>query len=158
MRGGGAKGVFARLSVGEGEKLALFGGRVTPCCEEIGDWGIQIDDDFIIDGLSRYHTEPEDSHCFNHSCRPNAGIKGQILLVAMRNIEAGEEVVFDYAMCLYKGTDQPQYRFECLCGADNCRGFVTDEDWMIPELQRAYKGYFSWFLQEKIDGVETDRN
>jgi hypothetical protein len=26
-------------------------------------------------------------------------------------------------MCLYKGADQPQYRFECLCGADNCRVF-----------------------------------
>ena len=40
----------------------------------------------------------------NHSCDPNCGIVGAVLLVARRAIEAGEEICFDYAM-----TDSDDY-------------------------------------------------
>jgi hypothetical protein len=30
---------------------------------------------------------------------------------------------------------------------------VTGKDWMKPELQARYRGWFSWFLQRKIDGT-----
>lgn len=92
-----------------------------------------------------------DEDYFNHSCTPNAGIKGQIVLVAMRDIRADEEVCFDYAMCLYPTPGAPRYEMRCNCGAKNCRGVITDDDWQIPELQKRYDGYFSWFIQEKIN-------
>ena len=48
----------------------------------------------------------------NHSCDPNCGIVGAVLLVAMRDIEPGDEICFDYAM-----TDTDDYdEFECTCG------------------------------------------
>ena len=28
---------------------------------------------------------------------------------------------------------------------------MTGSDWQNPELQMRYAGYFSWFLQDKID-------
>jgi len=34
----------------------------------------------------------------NHSCEPNVGILGQIIFVAMRNIDSGEELTIDYAL------------------------------------------------------------
>jgi len=34
----------------------------------------------------------------NHSCEPNVGFAGNVVLVAMRDIEAGEELTTDYAM------------------------------------------------------------
>jgi len=34
-----------------GEKLAIFGGKIVHVNEEIGDYGIQIDEDFVINGL-----------------------------------------------------------------------------------------------------------
>jgi hypothetical protein len=34
----------------------------------------------------------EPSDCFNHSCEPNVGFTGQIGLLAMRDIHAGEEL------------------------------------------------------------------
>ena len=147
---GGGKGIFAKEAVFAGEKMALWGGRIITVQEEIGDWGIQIDDNFVIGGLSKHGEELEDADYINHSCNPNAGIKGQILLVAMRDITPDEEVVFDYAMCLYKGEDGIDYRFDCQCGANDCRGFITNEDWRNPKLQQKYEGYFSWYLQEKI--------
>ncbi len=41
--------------------------------------------------------------------------------------------------------------FECLCSSPVCRHTVTGNDWMLPELQKRYKGYFSPFLQHRID-------
>jgi SET domain-containing protein len=36
----------------------------------------------------------------NHSCEPNLGMGGNVLLVAMREIAAGEELTIDYALFL----------------------------------------------------------
>ncbi len=98
----------------------------------------------------------EDAFFFNHSCEPNAGIKGQIFLVAMRDIEPDEEVTFDYAMCLHRVEGLPPYRLECLCSYDNCRKIITDDDWKLSELQKKYDGWFSWYLQEKIDRLRAE--
>jgi hypothetical protein len=40
---------------------------------------------------------------------------------------------------------------QCVCGSEKCRRKITEEDWRLPELRRRYKGYFSQYLQEKID-------
>jgi hypothetical protein len=65
----------------------------------------------------------------------------------MRDISPGEEVTYDYCM-----TDADfDYSFKCRCGSPRCRGLVTTKDWMKPALQREYKGYFSWYVQEKIE-------
>ena len=34
----------------------------------------------------------------NHSCEPNLGLQGQVVYVSLRDIEADEELTFDYAM------------------------------------------------------------
>lgn len=151
-RGGVAyKCVFAKGRINAGERLAIFGGKLIRAVEEDGDYGIQIDETFVINALDKETQDMEDAFFFNHSCGPNAGLKGQIFLVAMRDIEEDEEVTFDYAMCLHRVEGLPPYRLECLCGADNCRKIITDDDWQIPELQKKYDGYFSWYLQDKID-------
>ena len=41
----------------------------------------------------------------------------------------------------------------CRCGSPRCRGTVTGKDWMKPELQEKYRGWFCWFLQRKIDAL-----
>lgn len=75
----------------------------------------------------------------NHSCDPNAGFLGQIVLVALRDINVGEEICYDYAM-----TDTSDYdEFACLCGTPSCRGRITGNDWKLPALRERYRGYFS---------------
>jgi hypothetical protein len=83
---------------------------------------------------------------FNHSCEPNCGIGGNVLLVAMRDIQAGEELTADYSMHFA----DPNYSMQCNCQTSSCRHTVTGNDWQLPELQEKYKGYFSWYLQQKI--------
>lgn len=41
----------------------------------------------------------------------------------------------------------------CNCAAKSCRGVIDGHDWRRPELQARYRGYFSWYLQRKIDAL-----
>lgn len=153
------KGVFVKENIKKDERLAIFGGYVMTLDEEeklpkeISDLAHQIDDNFVI-GVKE-EKEIQDVDNFNHSCNPNAGFKGQIFLVAMKNINAEEEITFDYAMVL--GGDEP-YSLECLCGKENCRKAITNNDWKLPELQKKYKGYFQWYLEEKITKLQESYN
>ncbi len=142
--------VFARQPITAAEVLAVWGGRVVTGGQfaaiilvNPARQAVQIDDDLFL--LSETPNEPAD--CFNHACNPNAGMRGQVGLEAMRDIAAGEQVTFDYAMC----DSQPYDEFDCACGAPNCRGRVTGSDWQRPELWTRYDGYFSPYLQKRIN-------
>lgn len=152
---GSEHGVFARKPIPAGEVLAVWGGNVVT--EEVfcatDPWTrrymVQVEE-----GLFLTPSAPlEPAEFFNHSCLPNAGMCGQITLVAMRRIGAGEEVRYDYAM-----TDShPLSDFECRCGAPRCRGRLSFEDWRRPELQARYSGFFSSYLQRRIDLAARER-
>lgn len=145
----GGSGVFAREAVAAGEVLAVWGGVIVPGAR-LGDYsdyarthGLQVEDDLFLLPL----TEDDPSDYFNHCCDPNAGLYGQITLVAMRGIVVDEEICFDYAM----SDSNPYDEFECGCGTPNCRGKVTADDWQRPDLQDRYRGYFSPYLQRRIE-------
>jgi len=59
----------------------------------------------------------------NHSCDPNAGVRGAgggLELFALRAIRESEEVTFDYSTCL---VDEPSIG-SCFCGSSDCRGWI----------------------------------
>jgi SET domain-containing protein len=65
-----------------------------------------------------------EGHCaamfINHSCDANCETREEddrVWITAIRNIEAGEEITYDY--CLYDGGDDEA---TCNCGAKSCRG------------------------------------
>ncbi len=148
----GGWGVFAREPIQKGELISIWGGRIVSA-EELDSSMPHFTQRIlqIEEGLYLETPEPlEPTDCFNHSCEPNAGLSGQITVVAMRDIEPGEEINFDYAMC--DGT--PYDEFECHCGSDNCRGRVTGSDWMRPELWEKYDGYFMPYLARRIEALK----
>jgi hypothetical protein len=149
----GGYGLFAREALSKGEVLAVWGGFIVPG-ERLGDYseyirthGLQVEEDLFLLPLS----EDDPSDYFNHSCDPNAGLLGQITLVSMRAIEAGEEICFDYAMSDSNAYDE----FACGCGSPLCRGQVSAEDWRREDLQERYRGYFSPYLQRRIDALRA---
>lgn len=87
----------------------------------------------------------------NHSCDPNAGMLGQIVLVALRDIGVGEHICYDYAM----SDGSPYDEFECSCGAPMCRKRVTGNDWQRAELWSRYDGHFSPYLQRRIQAMQA---
>lgn len=149
VRGDGERGLFARQPIAKGELLAVFGGKSVTYAElmevpqDIRRLAIQVADDWYL--LSIQDSEAD---WVNHSCTPNAGFQGQIVLVAMRDIHIGEEITFDYAM-----SDSSNYdEFDCMCGSPDCRGYVSGHDWRLPELQHRYQGFFTPHIQAKIEG------
>lgn len=144
------KGLFAIEPISKGEIVCAKGGYIfdRQTLGSMPDWyraaEIQVADDLFIGPLNE--DEREGSMIFsNHSCEPNIGVQGQIIFVAMRNIEAGEELTHDWAT-----TDDDDYEIECHCGAASCRKVITGQDWQRIDLQEKYRGYISWYLAEKI--------
>jgi uncharacterized protein len=150
----GGHGLFAREPVAKGEVLTVWAGiivdgeKLKEMPEAYRQRAVQVEEGLYQ--VSLRTDEPADMG--NHSCDPNAGLQGQITLVAMRDIAAGEEVCFDYAMS--DGT--PYDEFECACGALNCRGRITGDDWRRAELWERYDGYFSPYLQRRINRLRAE--
>ena len=111
----------------------------------LGPSEIQITEDLFIGPTAMMEREGGMMH-LNHSCDPNVGVQGQIVFVASRDIGTDEELTIDYAMI----DDEPG-EMECNCGTATCRKIITGNDWMKKELQRKYNGYFSWFIQRRLD-------
>jgi SET domain-containing protein len=144
------KGLFAIAPIVKDEIVCVKGGYIfnLQTLLSMPEWyraaEIQIADGLFIGPLSE--DEREGSMIFsNHSCEPNLGVRGQIVFVAMRDIEAGEELTHDWAM-----TDDDDYEMECRCGSARCRRIITGRDWQKKDLQTRYEGYISSYLAEKI--------
>jgi hypothetical protein len=144
------RGLFAVEPLDKGEIVCVKGGHIFDrqtlgdIQQRLGPAEIQRAEDLFIGPLSA--EAREGSMIFsNHSCDPNIGVRGQIVFVAMRDIEAGEELTHDWAT-----TDDDIYEMKCNCGARNCREVVTGQDWRRKDLQEKYRDYISWYLQEKI--------
>ena len=153
VRPAGSKGLglFATEPIAAGAIVSGFGGHVVA-----HEQFVQLPEHQQVHSLqisaSLFMVCPENGEpadFFNHSCEPNVGLLGNVLLVTMRPINPGEELSFDYAMCDADSYDE----FECECGSAQCRGKVTGHDWMLGELQERYRGYFSTYLQQRIDAL-----
>jgi hypothetical protein len=145
---GKGSGSFAIEKITKGEVVASFGGFVVGQ-KNLKDYStdrvarsLQLDEaTYLLSGPL-----PEAGDMINHSCVPNCGALGTSSVIAMVDIEAGEELTFDYAM-----TDSSQYdEFKCFCEKENCRGKITGKDWQDLILQTKYNNYFSFFITKLI--------
>ena len=78
---------------------------------------------YAIDGETLDNT----ARYINHSCDPNCTVEktpGTLWIVALRDIQAGEELSYNY------GYDARQYANNpCHCGAANCCGYILDQQY-----------------------------
>lgn len=82
-----------------------------------------LDDLWDIDGNFPHNT----ARLINHSCAPNAEaqvIGDEIWIVALRDIESGEEITFDYGFDLDHYEEHP-----CRCGQPNCIGYIVSKEY-----------------------------
>jgi SET domain-containing protein len=142
-------GVYARAAIADGTPVLEYVGERISKAEsqrreaerrrrqrEGGDGCV------YIFNLNRRHdldgNSPENlARRINHSCAPNCraeNIRGKIWLVARRDIQAGEELSFDYG---FSFTEWPQHR--CHCGATRCPGFIvaSGQRWRLRRIHRA---------------------
>ncbi|MBI4510524.1 MAG: SET domain-containing protein-lysine N-methyltransferase [Deltaproteobacteria bacterium] len=89
---------------------------------------------WIVDGI--YMDMVDQTRWINHSCAPNCEIEADIdengnawaRIVALRPIQRGEELTYDYAFPL-------ELAEPCHCGTPNCRTMIIDPD-ELPRYQK----------------------
>ena len=89
-----------------------------------------VTDDSDIDGSVRWNP----ARFLNHSCDPNceSDIKrDRVWIYALRTIQPGEELTYNYAHELDDYADRP-----CRCGSEKCVGFMVAEE-HFKKVQRA---------------------
>lgn len=159
IKNAGAKGIgsFAGAPIAKSELVIVQGGKIMKYSQiEESDYKsfayhcFPIEQDLLICPIEPKLEKLDGIFQVNHSCNPNCGFRGQIVLVAIRDIQAGEEVTYDYAMTDANWNDAIYQEMECLCGTDNCRNTISGKDWRRKDLQEKYKEYFSSFVQEMI--------
>ena len=94
-----------------------------------------IDDDTVVDAAVRGN----DARFINHSCEPNCEAiieDGRIYIHAIKNIQPGVELVYDYAYERADDHDEESERlYACRCGAPTCRGSI-----LAPKKKPARRG------------------
>jgi SET domain-containing protein len=146
------RGLFALEAIAKGEVVAIKGGHIVDTAtldslpEKLRNSDVQIADGLHLAAMD--DAEYEEVMLFiNHSCEPNVGFAGNVVLVAMRDVAAGEELTTDYALF-----DDYDGVMDCTCGALSCRHTIDGRDWQKPELQQKYGSYFSWYLLRRFKG------
>ncbi|XP_071051493.1 histone-lysine N-methyltransferase ash1 isoform X2 [Onthophagus taurus] len=127
-------GVKTNLAIKRGEFILEYVGEVvsdqefkermaTRYVNDTHHYCLHLDGGMVIDG----HRMGGDGRFVNHSCAPNCEIQkwsvnGQfrMALFSLRNVEAGEELTYDYNFSLFNPADGQ----ECRCGSDICRGVI----------------------------------
>jgi hypothetical protein len=146
------RGLSATAPIAAGEIVAIKGGHIVDTAalhalpERLRNSEIQIADGFHLVAIRESEYEPV-MLFLNHSCEPNVGFRGNVVLVAMRDIGPAEELATDYALF-----DDCDDQMTCQCGTASCRGVITGRDWRNPALQAKYGDYFSAYLLDRIRG------
>jgi uncharacterized protein len=134
------RGVFAAKRIEAGEEIWDYAGKeesIHDIPEDLWRYCFQVDyDTYVV---------PERGSVgwyINHSCEPNCVILGRTRVVALRRIEPGEEVTFDYSTNV--GWDG--FSMECACGAKGCRKVVKSYSHLPEALKGRYGACVSGFL------------
>ena len=131
------RGVVARIPIAAGERICEYVGERIGWPEALRrhphdpeqpfhTFYFSVDDDTVIDG----NVGGDFSRFMNHSCDPNCEaelVEGvgdtRIFILALRDIAAGEELVYNYGLSLdERYTPTLKKQFACYCGSANCRG------------------------------------
>ena len=86
----------------------------------------ELNKKYDIDGSPKYNK----ARYINHSCSPNCEVdilKGQIWIVAIKNIKKEDELSYDYG---YPFEKEDYEDHVCKCGSNNCIGYIiSNDDW-----------------------------
>ncbi len=88
---------------------------------------------------------PEYLQYINHSCNPNVFFDIEnMVLIALRNIEMGEELTF-----FYPSTEWSMDRgFNCICESQNCLGYIQGAAHLPLNIFKKYK--LSGYIQQNL--------
>ena len=122
------QGGFALRFLSKGACVIEYvGQRITKAesllrCEAQNWFIFGLDEEFDLDG----NVEWNPARFLNHSCAPNCEAvceDGRVWIMALRDIQPGEEITFNYGYDLADYEEHP-----CRCGAKECAGYIVAEE------------------------------
>ncbi len=119
-------GCFATRDIKKGETITFFNGEVITFEEtekRIVTGDENRTDSFQVD-LEMDMDLNEESRSFNHSCNPNAGFRGFSEMIALRDINRGEEITYDYSATVGPNIPKTLWEMPCFCKSNNCRKII----------------------------------
>ena len=103
---------------------------------------MQVDHDLW---LCQDHDDDSPDNYLNHSCEPNIGfIDGSLSMFALRDIAAGEELLWDYSTSM----NEAGWRVQCSCGAATCRGVIESFRHLAPTVRQRLQPIVLRYLRE----------
>lgn len=145
------RAVFAKGRIRRGEVVAVFDGPLLD--NDFDGWNDDLLSHAIQLGPALWRDSIGIARYINHSCEPNCGIKRFCEIVAMRTIEPGEQITWDYEM-----TEKSWwFRMKCKCGTASCRGVIGSYSRMPRSVRARYRGYISgWLLGKRFRAPKSD--
>ena len=125
-------GVYATKSIGKGARIIEYTGQRVSWEGAPNDENDPHTFNFGLDNGEVINPEigGNDARWINHSCDPNCEAieeDDRIFICAIRDIEAGEELFYDYALEIDEPiTEESKKKFACHCHSPNCRGTMLD--------------------------------
>ena len=139
------KAIFAKFNLKKDETIFIVKGIIkkgtynsTFCCEG-PNWLALAKNTWI----SPFDNNPW--RYINHSCNSNAGLKGKVTVVAMKDIKKDEQITIDYSIT----EDDPYWNMKCNCEQKNCRKTIRSVRFLSPKLFTKYERYIPLFLRNE---------
>jgi uncharacterized protein len=150
------RGVYATDFIKEGETIHVLSGEriLEKDCDDMVAKGLIHNDDPLQISKDYYFLLDELSRTFNHNCDPNAALKGESTLFAIKDIKPGEQITYHYSYVVPSYNDTFLAQTKCECGAENCQKYLTGNIKDIPDVTlKDYlkKGALQDFIRESID-------
>jgi len=126
------RGLFATQLIENGQEILEFKGGLIRFDELMARQSLSMN--ALQIGRNVYLDLHEPSVLVNHSCEPNAGVSPDFKLIAIKNINAGEEIFYDYSTVMFERFETMQ----CSCGHSKCRKNIGDFDKLPLGIRRSY--------------------
>ncbi len=144
-------GLFAQEFIPKDKIIFSFGGAFLLKNERynsnvVRSTCIGVNDNIIL--CATTSSGKDISDYINHSCEPNVGLNDAITVIAVKNIQKGEELCIDYRFWEFR-LDWELDR-ECNCGALSCSKLIKGSFYKEIDEKYPYFRYFSPALKNKI--------
>ena len=152
------RGIFATKPFKKGEAVCLMEGeRISiPELDRRFKAGQERLTDPLQINVTTYLDLDEPYVLINHSCEPNTAIRGENELFAVKDINAGDEITFDYSLTEWTNDNDwsgyDEWNFDCNCGSKFCRKVIGEFDLLPKDLQNKVvgEGLVQNFILEKF--------
>lgn len=96
---------------------------------------------------------PEPGIHLNHSCNPNAGIRGKVVVTALKHIKKNEEITIDYSTT----EGEHLWQMRCRCGTIKCRHTIRSIQYLPLKTFQKYLPFIPRYFQQLYNAFQNGK-